>query len=324
MKLSLIIPIYNVEKYIIDCLESIFSQLSSDIEVILIDDGSPDRSMEIASGYINEKYYQYIDQVQFIKKKNGGVSSVRNKGIELARGDYIAFLDSDDLLANKYFDFLLKIIKEKEPDIIEFNAIRFNGDNKQILKLTKDDDVCLVMNDEVWDRITEKNLWYLWLRIYRKNIFKNISFPLDVNFEDAYILPHLYLNSETIYSLNKELYFYRENFSGITSTVSKKSVEDLEFVILHLMDLSKIKTQIYKSCIILAKYYIGYSLNSEGFFVANKRWRFIKYKLKKSKPSNLYFGDYDLSLFYVFGVCYVLILTYYLRVKNFVRLWRAK
>ena len=90
-KLSIIIPIYKVEKYIVECIESICCQLVEGVEVILVNDGTPDRSMEMAKDYISNKYYHYLSRFVFIDQENQGQSIARNNGIDVAKGEYIAF-----------------------------------------------------------------------------------------------------------------------------------------------------------------------------------------------------------------------------------------
>ena len=103
MRISLIIPVYNVEKYIIQCLESVVPQLSEYIEVILVNDGSPDNSMSLVNEYIDKIDPKIQKQIKIINQKNKGLSGARNTGIDHAEGEYIAFLDSDDILLLERF-----------------------------------------------------------------------------------------------------------------------------------------------------------------------------------------------------------------------------
>lgn len=113
-KISIIIPVYNVQQYIDRCMESIVPQLDSDVEVILIDDGSTDNSLDIC------KKYEYDDRIVVAHKTNGGLASARNYGLEMAKGEYITFLDSDDWLSNGTLLEFRRIIKEYQPDIIGY------------------------------------------------------------------------------------------------------------------------------------------------------------------------------------------------------------
>ena len=118
MLLSIIVPIYNTEKYLEDCLQSILNQTFSDYELILVNDGSTDSSPEIC-----EQYAERDGRIRVIHKENGGVSSARNCGIEIAQGNYIWFVDSDDTIAYDALQVLNEYIREK-PDLIVFNSPR--------------------------------------------------------------------------------------------------------------------------------------------------------------------------------------------------------
>lgn len=110
--LSIIIPVYKVEPYIRECLDSVFSQLPSSVEIIIINDGSPDRSIEI----VKSNYSRWVasDQVVLIEQDNAGPGAARNSGLSVARGEYIGFLDSDDVLLESYFSTLLSLLDQKK------------------------------------------------------------------------------------------------------------------------------------------------------------------------------------------------------------------
>ena len=110
--ISIIVPVYNVEKYIVRCLESILSQTYKNIEVIIVNDGSVDKSGEIC-----ERYAKKDNRIKLINKSNGGLSDARNKGIDQANGIYITFVDSDDYISQNYVEILYKLIKENNADI---------------------------------------------------------------------------------------------------------------------------------------------------------------------------------------------------------------
>ncbi len=115
---SVIIPVYKVEKYLNRCVDSVLNQTLSDIEIILVDDGSPDDSPEICNSYLSDK------RVEVIHKPNGGLSSARNAGLDIARGDYVFFLDSDDWLDNNGIEILYNKAKETGVDFVRYRAVR--------------------------------------------------------------------------------------------------------------------------------------------------------------------------------------------------------
>ena len=175
IKLSIIIPIYKVEEYIIECIESVCCQLVESVEVILVNDGTPDRSMVIAKEYINEKYSQYLKQFIFIDQKNQGLSGARNTGLSVSTGKYITFLDSDDKLQENYFNKILNIILINDVDVIQFSALRFDNDGNysSFLKKSVAAGFC-EMNEENLVLIFEDSSWFIWLRVYKKELFHSI------------------------------------------------------------------------------------------------------------------------------------------------------
>lgn len=116
-KISIIVPVYNAEKTLCRCIESVVRQNYNNYELILVNDGSVDGSADICNRYSNE--YQ---QIRYVYKNNGGVSSARNLGLKLARGEYIAFLDSDDFFTDDYFKTVSNILAEKKPDLVSFSS----------------------------------------------------------------------------------------------------------------------------------------------------------------------------------------------------------
>ena len=117
--ISVIVPVYNVESYVAECIESIQNQTYMNLEIILVDDGSKDMS-----GDICDQYAAYDERIKVIHQENGGLSAARNTGIEAANGDYISFVDSDDYIGLTLFEDMLQLLKEYDLDIIEFTAFR--------------------------------------------------------------------------------------------------------------------------------------------------------------------------------------------------------
>ncbi|MGB9037869.1 MAG: glycosyltransferase, partial [Acinetobacter calcoaceticus] len=123
--ISLIIPIYKVEEYIVDCLNSVIMQLTNDIEVILVNDGTPDNSMKLALSLVDSLPLERKECFKIIQQDNQGQSVARNNALSIATGQYIAFLDSDDMLEPNYFVKLIEQIKLYYPDFIQFKSSRF-------------------------------------------------------------------------------------------------------------------------------------------------------------------------------------------------------
>lgn len=226
IKLSLIVPIYKVENYIIECLESVCSQLVEDVEVILINDGTPDRSMDMAKEYIYKNYRHFIEQFIFIDQENQGQSVARNNAINNANGKYIAFLDSDDYLLGNYIVTILEGIDKDDIDLIYFNAEQFDhelGEYKTTLKVVNFDQI-IINNEEYRESVFRAAQWYPWLRVIRRDIISNYSFPDHVYMEDKILFPELYYDPKLrkIMEINKSLICYRHRIgSSIRSGYNK-------------------------------------------------------------------------------------------------------
>ena len=172
--ISLIIPVHNVEKYLYECIESVICQTYTNLEIILIDDGSKDKSGEIC-----EEYGKKDNRIIVIHQENGGVSSARNIGLEVAKGKYISFVDSDDYIEKTFIEELYKKIKENDAQISMCGLNKID-DNNEILGTygySKDfiDGRELLENKYIQDG-------YLWNKLYSAEIWKNQRFLVRKNF----------------------------------------------------------------------------------------------------------------------------------------------
>lgn len=218
-KISVIVPVYNVEKYLLRCTDSILKQTFTDFELILVNDGSLDNS-----GYICDQLKENDKRIKVIHKENGGLSSARNAGIDAAQGNYITFIDSDDVVNKYYLQLLYNACVENGADIAMGRLLRFS----QINAVNKD-----VIDEFVSDCITTeevfKNFYNIDIaanynssccKLYRKEIFNEIRFPVGRLFEDEFTTYKLYHNADKIMYLNIDLYYYFVNDSGITRNLS--------------------------------------------------------------------------------------------------------
>ncbi|MBO4856175.1 MAG: glycosyltransferase [Bacilli bacterium] len=230
MFLSVILPIYNVEKYLPDCLNSIVKQNFKDFEIILVDDGSKDSSPKICDDF-SKKY----SNVKVIHKTNGGLSSARNAGLSIAEGEYIYFLDSDDYLLNDDFFSRLKDASKNNPDIIVFKHIRFFENQNTMSNCPYDYNITENEFADVVMQLVKKDAFYgmAWIKAVKKEILinYNISFIEGLLGEDMPWNFDLYLNSHSIYLLNSIEYVYRQRDNSITTTTKLKNLTDFILVL---------------------------------------------------------------------------------------------
>ena len=214
MKLTIIIPVYKAEKTLDRCVESILSQDYSDYEIILVDDGSPDLCPEKCDSWA-ERY----SQISVIHKANGGLSDARNAGIEVARGDYLTFVDSDDMIAPSTLAPLMnKIAHDESIQILEY-PVSIKGKNMFIPHNLHYDDI-----QKYWTECEGYRHTYVWNKIFRRPLFDDIRFPVGKVFEDAWIYPLLLQKAQSVTTTSEGCYVYTDNPQGITA---KAGADDL-------------------------------------------------------------------------------------------------
>ena len=225
VKVSIIVPIYNVEKFLPKCIESIINQEYENIEIILVDDGSPDNSGEIC-----EHYKKIDNRIVVIHKENAGVSEARNTGIDYATGDYICFIDGDDFVMPDYVSYLLELALNNKADISLTTEMFGNFDEKQIKK-----DVIDIWNNE--DAV-EAILCYrvpigCYCKLFRADLLKDVRFIPEIfigegfNFNIA-----AFQRAKKIVKGKRKTYYYRRD--NPTSAMTKFSIQKCECGLLAL------------------------------------------------------------------------------------------
>ncbi len=206
---SVIIPIYNVEKYLRECVDSVLAQTYTDLEIILVDDGSPDNC-----GAICDEYAARDSRIKVIHKKNGGLSDARNAGLKIARGEYIYFLDSDDYIRNDAVEKLVKSAEVQKPDIIFFNAVLFfdDGPNTSDAWIHKGDYPPCRGNEMLGRRIANVE----WLpgvpiHFYSADFLRRerLIFKKGILYEDQLFSAFAFLRAKKVCFLGEPLYYYR-------------------------------------------------------------------------------------------------------------------
>lgn len=202
-KISIIVPIYKSEKYLDRCIESIVNQTYKNLEIILVDDGSPDNCPKIC-----DEYAKKDSRIVVVHKENGGVSSARNAGLDIAKGDYIAFVDSDDYIEKDMYLELLNGIKEKNSDIAVCNYVEINN-NVRVRQNCKYN-ASYIEKENILPLFLMGNVLtaHLWNKLYKKELFGDIRFKKYNMVEDLDIMYLILEKCNKIRYINKEYYNY--------------------------------------------------------------------------------------------------------------------
>ncbi|BBA29906.1 glycosyltransferase family 2 protein [Prevotella melaninogenica] len=221
MRLSIIIPIYNVEDTLQRCLESVLAQVDETMEVVLIDDGSTD-----SSGQIAEEMTAGRGNCRLIHQTNKGLSAARNAGIEVAMGDYLTFVDSDDFIAEGTYAALLAVLAtHPDYDILEYPALLYYGSKTKQRLLTFSDTTISSIRD-YW--LGGGHLHsYACNKLFRRELFADVRFPEGKVFEDVYTYPFLLQRARVVATTSAGLYYYCQNDKGITAQAGGKELNDL-------------------------------------------------------------------------------------------------
>lgn len=214
--ISIVIPVYNVEKYLDECIQSLQKQTYTNIEIILVDDGSTDNS-----GMICDKYAKTDFRIKVIHKQNGGMSDARNVGIDNATGKYIQFIDSDDYFKEDLIESLYKDICENNADIALCSHYIVTGNN-----ITTDAtyEKRMYTREEVIQEflLDTKIRAYVWNKLFKKSLFDEIKFPVGRVFEDQLIIPKLFAKADKIILNDIPLYYYRQREGSVLHNQTKE------------------------------------------------------------------------------------------------------
>ena len=212
MKISVIVPVYNVEKYLEKCLDSLVNQTLKDIEIIVVNDGSPDNSQKII-----DKYVKKYSNVKSYLKKNGGLSDARNYGIKFAKGEYIAFIDSDDFVKEDMYECMYNKAKENNYDMVVCD-----------INYLYPDKIVAVSSGIKKDTSSIKDVYLnihpaAWNKIFKRDLFNhNVYFKKNVWFEDVEFIYRLLPFIKNIGVVKKTFNQYIQREGSITNTVNKK------------------------------------------------------------------------------------------------------
>ncbi|MCI8387052.1 MAG: glycosyltransferase [Clostridiales bacterium] len=212
--ISVIVPIYKVEKYLDKCVQSLLNQTYSNLEIILVDDGSPDSCPNIC-----DEYQKKDNRVRSVHKENGGLASARNFGLDIASGDLIAFLDSDDWLDLDTYERLLKAMKDKNADIVCMEGTHTDGEKFYDRCFCCKPTGTVVSGEEMTKQILLDNVpSCVVVGLYKRECWQNIRFPLGRLYEDLPTTFRAFKRAGRVTFVDETFYKYRKNMKSISYT----------------------------------------------------------------------------------------------------------
>lgn len=293
MELSIIVPIYNVEDYLEECLESLYNIKNIELEIILVNDGSKDNSFKIMEKFKD----MYPEKTVLINKENGGLSSARNAGMKAAAGEYISFIDSDDFIDVDEFERFFKEGQKDKLDVIVGNMRYYTpektGDPLFRSEMIKNSGI-LKGVDFFWELFQKPKCFREEVvdDIYRREfLLKNdIWFNENIVHEDSEFTPLVYLKAEKVRYIDRAFYFYRQRTGSIMNKVSEKSIVSLESICERFFDeykkLGSVKGKEVLSALILSFYSVVVYKRYNGagdWKRVHKRYKELYSALKNSK-----------------------------------------
>lgn len=212
-EISVIVPVYKVEKYLNRCVDSILAQTFADFELVLVDDGSPDQCAVICNKYAVED-----DRVKVIHKSNGGLSSARNAGVDIAAGRYIVFVDSDDWVHCEMLESMMQLAMKYQADIVEMGFCRVYENQTEVINEVEES-IAVLDGIKAAESLYEDTFYGInsaWGKMIKYKLFRDIRFPEGRVCEDSAILYRLLLQTEICVSSSKIMYYYYQTEESIT------------------------------------------------------------------------------------------------------------
>lgn len=231
-KISVIVPIYNVENFLVKCIESIITQTYKNLEIILINDGSTDNS-----GKICDQFSEKDSRIKVIHKENEGVSATKNLGMKISSGEYVAFVDSDDYIANDYCETLYNNMIESGADvsIIGYNVVNEEGiiiSNSTEKTGLQFDEIVVYEESEIIEELLKQNTIKNFVcKLYKKSVLSD--FPVGVTYEDIVFSFQVLKKAKKVVYINKNSYNYLKRGGSITATISEKNLMDFANAIVN-------------------------------------------------------------------------------------------
>ena len=224
--ISVIIPVFNVEKYLERCIKSIINQTYKNLEILLINDGSTDKSIEIC-----HRYLEFDSRIILLNKENGGLSSARNLGIDKAKGEYISFVDSDDFIHELMYETLVSNLEKNDCDISIIESFDVIEDKDFIFELKNTNNSIVYSKEEAIANYLDGNFIPAWGKLYRKELFESIRFPIGILNEDEAIMIRVFDScTRNIVYQDIKLYFYLRRKSGSITSTKKNLKNNIDWI----------------------------------------------------------------------------------------------
>ena len=229
--ISIIIPVYKVEKYLEKCIQSVINQTYENLQIILVDDGSPDNC-----GKICDEYAKKDHRIEVIHKSNGGLSDARNKGLEIAKGEYIGFVDSDDYIESDMYEVLYNLLKQYNVDVSICNF--YTVSQGKIAIKNADNGIKEYNRIEILKEILLDNdiQSYAWNKLYKRELFGEIKYPVGKKYEDIGTTFYLLEKCNKVVVTGKPEYYYINRQGSIVNNVTESTITDYIELIMQTYD----------------------------------------------------------------------------------------
>lgn len=246
--ISVIVPVYNVEKYLSKCIKSIKLQTYNNLEIILVNDGSEDRSQLIC-----ESFCKIDNRIKLLNKKNGGLSDARNVGIKVSTGQYLTFIDSDDYISNDYIEYLYRMLKDNNADVSICNCYFVTEKGMIVSNKIKNNSKTIVMNkiNAIKTLLYQKEFTTsAWGKLYSSKVFENIYFPVGKLHEDVGTIYKVFDKCNYVVWRNEAKYYYLQRSGSIVnSNFNIKKMDYLEQTLAIIKYMELYHKNLYKAAI---------------------------------------------------------------------------
>jgi glycosyltransferase involved in cell wall biosynthesis len=318
MKISVIVPVYNTEKYLSKCLNYLLNKTLAEMEIVVVNDGSTDGSQKIIDDFSAK-----FPQIKSFQKPNGGLSDARNFGIEKANGEFIGFVDSDDFVDETMFEKMHGLAEKYRAEIVFCDLVKVDENGNEIRELPQSpqlpEKIELEKNFEIFGEMS----CFACNKIFKKSLFNNLQFRVGIHFEDVELIPKLMLNSTIIAKINRPFYHYFERNNSITKSHTEKGLDMFRAVenVISAFEKSKYnfnQNELERFLILQGFYsylaYVAYvkDKNLKKLMLKNLAEFLRKYQISKFKILNYrrFNQNYLLSLPFKKRVFYLLVLVH--------------